>query len=494
MQPAPRRVALLVLPLLAALILSLLALLLTFRVVVRLPDVAVFRVSGSPAADQATQTVLADVLRNAPQARDGLQLVNWSQRFTDASRSGDPAPLEASIAEGIGRLGHSGFARLQLLAARLLQQERAGQPPQAWAATARPILDSIPLDGAPTYQASLQRAVAQAFAARGLRPGVAALLAQSDIRHPHGPLLQFVAERVGRCADALPADDGETAAALRRGLVRALRPLVLDEGPAGLRLLAADLLADLLPAAPPLSPSVSNRDVVDALTRWTARYRAAAAARPPGAIGGGSEAFAAPREHARFATWLGLLAWALGSTGALSIAALAALPFAGPRESRPVPLPTFCRSGAVAAALIAGGWLCIAMAEPWVLSDLRQANAGGLPGLKTAGAAAGLALAALLISVAAARPRQATPKAPESRPSRSGQTPVSKPTARGRFACTAAWAWLLTALSACVAAGLTSAAQARLDAALLASAEDSIASVAGADHAALLAPLHQTAP
>jgi hypothetical protein len=344
----------------------------------RLPGVYVHRT-----APAAMRQVLEQAQRSMPPAaREGLAAARISELFTKAWR--DPVELTDSRSEArqwVGTLRQTQLGRVQLAAFALLEAERAGTPAEDRWPAIEPLLKGLDqatlahsLDAAITHYTAALRAPPLAY-----DPATARAYADLLVRQPHGPLLQYLMAALDEVAAArVDADDGSVEAchAVQR---RLLREWVLETGPAGLRLLAADRLAARL--------GPDEADLAELLQTWRRAYREVAEVRPVPLplLSLRQEPDSDPAGHARLAGAVYWLAWLAGA--ACGVAAVTVIGMAlgltgvlrrspGRRYIVAAPLTV------VAVAVI--GLLLAVLAPTWCHEDLRrlgdsQAGAARLP-------------------------------------------------------------------------------------------------------------------
>ena len=340
-------------------------------------------------------------------ARAGFVLVVLSEHLTRGLHNPDglPAAIEDARA-GIAELRETQVGRLQLAALTMLRLQREGVPSGAWWPSLRTYLDG--LEHAPFDHClpELLEADAQTCERLGLGPGSARRAALLSLGHAHGPFLQLFVEHTRGVADELRRAGDEVAATQCDHVVRRLlRTWVLEPGPAGLRLLAADLLANAL------AGDGSAAGMADKCRGWRAAYRTAAASLPkaPALLRVGEEptgVSAAPL------TWT--LAWAAWTAAAVAGAGVVALTAAvfGLGRGHDAARWRGCVAGALLAvvAISAGGIGLIAGAGGLVWDDFQRADARdlGVPRLPIFGATAGFVLAAAVGGFVARRGGSAT--------------------------------------------------------------------------------------
>ncbi len=206
-------------------------------------------------------------------ARQGLICTNLSHLFTAALR--EPKVIDQNrqtIHRMLAELRDTQFGRVQLAAFTLLELEQGGVPIEEWAAQVDPLLTGLERASFPHFLNEVIDNRATIYTAGGLAAGSAGIIAEVAVDHPHGPLLQFAADRLRRVARQRSAQQPDAYDVV---LQRVLREWALEPGPLGLRLLAADLL----------ERHASGTAVAAELQTWRAAQRNAladaAAARTP---------------------------------------------------------------------------------------------------------------------------------------------------------------------------------------------------------------------
>lgn len=219
--------------------------------------------TGGGLSDRQVRAVRA-MLETVPEARRALLLAELAARFTRAWRGpDDPAALLRDIQRRTSGepLASMPTARLYEAAACLLLAER--RPDQRPAALNRVRAIVMQLEATPlphhmdaatwALASSLLSAVLQ-YTGGTIRD--AERLALIELGQPHGPLVEYLAPRLGRLALDLDAGGDRTmAAAVRRLVYHWLSSWLRDPGPPALRVLSADVLADLLEADPAFGAS-----------------------------------------------------------------------------------------------------------------------------------------------------------------------------------------------------------------------------------------------
>jgi hypothetical protein len=363
----------------------------------RLPIPCVSRLSGDD-----VQTAFDRVNRAMPaDAREGLALRSASRTLAGAQRGlVAPEELAPTMAVAINTLRRSQVGRLQLAAARLWLLEQEGEPPGNWWAALRDYLEGLRHANLGHYQAPLMRHWAAAYQAAGLGPGTAHGLAEDLVGHEHGPLLQFLVPRVRRLiAEREQAGDAAAATTCRAVLQSLLRQWVLEPGPAGLRLLAADLLADLLEAEAGADDVDRRLAVAESLRRWRADYRDAARRLPVAVLDPHRQPARAPAEHERLVTRVGLVTW-LGSATitAAAVALLCGGSWLAGRANQPRGARLALQALGAGALVVVGGLLWFHLWPESLREDLRADFSSWRYWWRHPFAAAGLTLALLLLA------------------------------------------------------------------------------------------------
>ncbi len=285
----------------------------------RLPTPRVSRIEADElqaAFDRANRTMPAE-------AREGFALRRASATLTDAMTGAAAAEkLLPTMSTAVNALSRSRVGRLQLAAARLWLLEQAGEPIASWWPALRVYLEGMRRANLEHCQAALTRHWAAAYQAAGLGPGTAYGLAEDLVGHPHGPFLQFFVPRLRRViVEREQAGDIAAATTCRNVLHSLLRQWVLEPGSAGLRLLAADLLADSLEADAG-DDVAETQALAQSLRRWRSAYREAARARPMATLDPHRKPALAPAAHERLVARVGLTTWLGSATLAAAIIAL----------------------------------------------------------------------------------------------------------------------------------------------------------------------------
>lgn len=316
-------------------------------------------------AEAYTAALRAAEARMSPQARQGLIAANVSNLFTAVYMRPEPAgAYRPTLERMLGQLRDTQLGRLQLAAFLMLEMERAGTPVEQWWPTLQPLLPGHEQASPSHFLGELIDHRTGLFRSLGFGPASAWASADRAVGHPHGPLLQFLVSRLERLATAREAAADGSAESCRRLVRRLLRQWTLDAAPAGLRLLAADLLAHALdgPAA-----DADARELAAQLRAWREAYRVAAAPRPvPLPLVGLREApEPRPAVYERLLADLFRVMWAAALTLAAAVVALAAVAVSWRTMWRTSPGRTaWLASPLIALALVVAG-------GAWLLGDGR---------------------------------------------------------------------------------------------------------------------------
>lgn len=271
------------------------------------------------------ETEFGLVNRNLPtEAREAfaLRLASKMLKGTLAGL-GEPGELQPAIGQAVGTLSKSQVGRLQQAAARMWLLEQAGEPIEKWWPALRVFLEGMQHANLAHYQQPLVQHWARAYEAVGHGRGTAYGLAEDLVGHRHGPLLQFSVDRLQRVIEERQQAGDTAAATTCRGvLYRWLQQWVLEPGPAGLRLLAADLLASSLEADHAAATTPELQALADDLREWRRAYHQAARQRPVAIMAPQRRPALAPVAHERFFRRFALSIWLGAATLASAVLAL----------------------------------------------------------------------------------------------------------------------------------------------------------------------------
>jgi hypothetical protein len=344
-------------------------------------------------------------------AREGLLLVVNSEQFTSAFQGrADLAAALGDVRTRALQLPNTQVGRVQIAALAMLQFDRGGLLRGQWWPKLRGYLEGLDRADFDHFLPELIRAETAIREQYGLGPGTAQRTALRAVGQAHGPFLQYFVEQALRLSgDCRRSGDAEAAACLERIVHRLLRRWALSSGPANLRLLAAELLADsrdgFQPEQPASGPVARSPDsyrpagVVDAklaqkCRAWLSEYRQRAADLPavPPLLRVGDEPASNPGEPA-LARWLALTAWTASALVPVGLAALLAGVFwikAGAVGRHAMGHRVL--AGLPAVLILIVGWLLTSHATELVYNDLRRAGSENLgwPRLPLIAAAVGI--------------------------------------------------------------------------------------------------------
>jgi len=309
-----------------------------------------------------------------PEAREGLVLREASRALSGAlTNAVEPDQLQPTVARAVSSLTRSQLGRLQLAAARMWLLEQRGEPIESWWPSLRVFLEGLQRANFEHYQLALTQHWAAAYQAVGLGPGTAYELAEDLVGHPHGPFLEFFVPRLRRVIEERERAGDEAAAAIcRRVLTGLLKQWVLEPGCPGLRLLAADLLAESLEADVG-SEGTEAQAIARDLRQWRSAYHEAARRRPIATLGVHRKPALAPQAHERLVARIGLMTW-LGSATLMAgvVAILFGWSWVRNREAATgrVRLALYAVSAALLVTI--GGVLWVHLRPDSICADLRS--------------------------------------------------------------------------------------------------------------------------
>ncbi len=341
------------------------------------------------------------ILDVVPTARRAMALAALGMRFTRTWRGpSDPTGLLREVRQRAGRepLATMPATGLYELAACLLLADRVPDQRDAALARVRVIVSqladqSLPHDLYPAGSALASSMFSEVVRYAGGTRRDAERLAIMELGQPHGPLVEYLGPRLARLARSLESEgDPATAAAVRRLAYRWLASWVRELGPPALRVLAADVLADVLEADPAFD---ADPEWIHGLRELRREYRdhVEHKAPPPEQIPGSPpwRQRAARTLIARLArtVWLASAAVLAGTIAALLT--LLALARGVPRPSKGA-VRRFTTAAAVGALLLgaagwgaaASGWIHLPDALPDRAATVRAmvpAAAGGAAGV-----------------------------------------------------------------------------------------------------------------
>jgi len=309
------------------------------------------------------------------QVREAWLLTDVGKQFTTALR--DQAALQrlsAEVASYAAGQTHTQLGRLQQAATRMLELERAATPIEQWWPALEPYLAGLSQANFAHFEHDLIVAWTDVYRSLGVAPGTAYRNARLHAGHPHGPFLQYFVTRLRRVAEAEEQRSNPAGAQTCRTIAwRLLRQWVLDRGPPGIQLLAADLLADMLEAEQAPSVASPTSRLAQDLRAWRGLYHESACQRPVEFLGLTSEPSLCPREYERLFAWLALSTWTCAA--AIGVGVLALLTgWAWLIRSRgdAHPLGTFITAIIVIVVIVATGMLWLLFAPDTIREDFRR--------------------------------------------------------------------------------------------------------------------------
>ena len=226
-------------------------------------------------------------------------------------------------------------------------------------------------------QGALSEVWALAYRNAGLDEGTAAEMGYSYVENPHGPFLEYFVGRMGELIERRrAAGDGAAADLCEKILLTLLRDWVLEAGPPGPRLLAAEKLAEFLGrAAPPVDglDAAGIEALRNDLVQWRSSYVEALARQPIAVLSPRREPALTPMEHERLLRGAALVSWI---TAAAIAAGATALILTGVRIARRGANSAWRRAwlGAAVATLLvlAGGLAWIVLTPEAMRADFRS--------------------------------------------------------------------------------------------------------------------------
>lgn len=309
--------------------------------------------------------------------RSGVLLAIISSHFTTALHEPDRlSELYEDARAGYAGISGTQLGRLQLAALAMFRFERENAPLASWWTALEPYLTGLDNASFGHFLPELLAANTAVYTQLGLAAGSARRSARNVVGYPHGPFLEYFAERMERMARARDeAGDPAAATACRRLVRRLLQQWVLDPAPPAVRLLAADLLIGSLTADRPASAPAATTDVVRGLRQWRAAYRDHAARRPtPLSLLSSSYAPVADQSaHDRLRDAIAVLLWITPAlVVAVIMAALAATPWLRHSAAGAGLRAALAGGLLLGLALIAAGFLYFQVNPAGAHDDLRR--------------------------------------------------------------------------------------------------------------------------
>lgn len=478
--PAPASAIVRVLLALAA-VSTLAAVVLSVRAAKRLPQVQQALID-----PRRLEDALAREIRGlGPQGAEALALLRASARLNQSLRTrAGVESLERDVANCLPPSAQAAAGRLAQAAARLRALETQSVPVAQWWPGVSPYLSGCETRPLPHHLPRVVQAAEVGLRRSGCGPGTAATRAWAYVGNDHGPFVQYLSERLRRVMKTqADAGDAAGAAQCRRLLAHWLAQWTLDDGPAGLRLLAADELSRTLTLTAGADTSTRDRDdkIVAGLQAWRAAYRSTARARGGSVLSAVEGVNLAPVEHDALLRRIVLLVWcgvgmAVAALPSLALGWRGVLPPEAAARQRLAIGATVC----VAVVLAAGAaWpsLFPASSRSDVRAELSQLR--HLPRHPFAAAALtilGLTACGWLAAGSAQR---------------RGENSSKGPALRWQFGALATFVWLALAIATIAAALSAARAAGAFESALAKAAQAPIIAVAGPESDRLLDPLRQ---
>lgn len=249
-----------------------------YKIIQRLPAFQAAKIS-FPSLDAAHRQA---ILQGSREVRDAPLLQAGASRLTTMNRPRwHAATSEVEIARVAGQISTTGAGRLLQISARLAGLAKAGEPVERWWPALAPYMQGLEKTSFAHHQAALEQALYEAFTRAGLAPGLAREFAAARVGETQGPFMQaLVARLTPLIAERAQAGDVQAANACRAVLLRWLRQWLVEPGPTGLRMTAAQLLSSALAEPAVAGDDARAADIAAAARTWRDAYRTAAKAAP----------------------------------------------------------------------------------------------------------------------------------------------------------------------------------------------------------------------
>ncbi|MBL8880682.1 MAG: hypothetical protein JNG88_16335 [Phycisphaerales bacterium] len=307
---------------------------LTWYVVADLPQMQTMRIRG-----EDLSAAFRNVFQTAPAAAaSGIRMIESGGDITAAIMRTRPIDDCAKrCAARAQQTTNTQLPRLQQAALVLLALERMSAPAERQWTAIEPYIGGLGDVSFAHFHRDALDTLAGAVASTGCSPGVAGDIVVMRFGSPHGPFLQHFTMRMLALAEALDQLEGRQAAARQCHVLvlRLLKQWIIEPGPAGLRLQAADLLARVLspsPAAPaqtttqtatsasriaPIAAQYPQASKIAAeLAQWTQAYRRELRRRPTAQFDLRRQPTLAPVQFSKMRNSLAMTAWAGGAAAA----------------------------------------------------------------------------------------------------------------------------------------------------------------------------------
>lgn len=295
----------------------------------------------------------------------------------------DSEQLTAKMNLGTTPRGTSQLWRLQLAAGRIWLLENKGAAQDQWWPAVRGYLEGLKHARFQHRQQKLADAWAAAYRNAGVDEGTAAELGGDFVGNPHGPFLQYFVERMRRLIDERrTAGDIPAARLCERILLALLKDWILEDGPAGPRLLAVDLLEQFLLQHHLLSNNIdiqAYNAMLRDLSAWRQKYLGELKRRPIAILSPHPAPALVPGEHERLLRAAAMTSWLTAACAAAAGLSLMLLVVRVVRRKPPAPLRSRLRVALVEVFLVCAlglGWICLLPES--VRTDFRN-GLSGLP-------------------------------------------------------------------------------------------------------------------
>jgi len=316
---------------------------------------------------------------------------------------GELSRLRGVISARVAAIRTPQLGRLQQAALMMLVLERTDTPIATWWTSLEPILRGLDEASFAHHQRELEDAWTRSHENIGLGPATSRRMAQALCGSPHTAFLQVFVPRIQKVIDEREAvGDAKTATMLQRIAFRLLKTWVLEPGPPGVRLLAAELLREQLHDR----KDASENAIASNLETWRESYRESVRRLPADVFAYAGGPVLTPMQHDRLAERLALSTWTLGAALAASIPALALVVvciWTGRGER--LGLGTWATSTFAALTVMLCGLLWIHLRPESIWHDLRSDGDGIRYWWRHPFIAAAVALAALFAGGVVARRR-----------------------------------------------------------------------------------------
>ncbi len=339
----------------------------------QLPGNAAARINWD-AVKRARQSISGD-------GREGRILLILSDHVTQALHEPERIPLLLDDArQGMAMLRRSDLGRLHVATLVILQLQDEGAAPKLWWPAVQRYLGGLDNASFDHYMPAYVAAESALYERYGVAAGSAQALVLAGSAGAHGPFLQVFTQQMATVRVALrDAGEVETAAMCRRLVRRLLRAFLLESAPAGLRLIAADLLATEIEAHTEEATAVEH-EIAAKCRAWRAAYHGSAAGMSVAPMPVRVTDVPMPTETGgALGTRLLLATWLAAAAAAVALFTIAT---AGVWLLRPEVSGDRIRPGLavamVSAALILGvGWLLLGIAPGWGHSEILRINEWG---------------------------------------------------------------------------------------------------------------------